>query len=412
MTYTIVEIFTREEVRWHGQPLSEAIVQLVAKEKTAARCLVTRAIAGCFENGEVATHRIVDLSYNLPVKIEVVLPPAELHTLLPRIEEMVTDGIVLVRDAEMRLHHTTGELLPRSLRVRDVMTSSPVSVKPGDRVREVFSVLVRSEFDSVPVTDADGRLVGMVGQEELVEKTGLHATSGVLAALWQGPAEDVPEAELAPPEAAQMTAQQVMTGRVPTTGADDLLVDAVRVMVKQNLKRLPVLDGDRRLVGMLARIDVLRTAHAASSRRRVCEHYGASVPGTMPVGEADLLDVPTVSPATPVRHVLDMFDREARRVVVVGEQGAPLGVLSDRDLLPLLDPKNKKKLDGLTAGSLMRTVPTIRRDANIEEALVWMVEHRRQRLPVVDAEGRYVGMLSREELLRIVLPQLGTPHQR
>ena len=53
----------------------------------------------------------------------------------------------------------------------------------------------------------------------------------------------------------------------------------------------------------------------------------------------------------------------------------------------------------------MRTVPTISQDASVEEALEWMVEHSRKRLPVIDRGGQYVGMLSREELLRILAPQ-------
>jgi PII-like signaling protein len=107
-SYSIIEIFTREEVHWHGTPLSEAIARLVAKEKRSARCIVTRGIAGCFENGEVTTHRIVDLSYNLPLKIEVILPSTEVDTVLPHIEEMVADGIVVVRQGEMRIHRTPG----------------------------------------------------------------------------------------------------------------------------------------------------------------------------------------------------------------------------------------------------------------------------------------------------------------
>ena len=107
-SYAVIEIFTREEVHWHGTSLSEAIVRLVAHEKTPARCIVTRGIAGCFENGEVATHHIVDLSYNMPLKIEVVMPAAELDQILPRIEEMVTDGVVLVREGELRVHRGPG----------------------------------------------------------------------------------------------------------------------------------------------------------------------------------------------------------------------------------------------------------------------------------------------------------------
>lgn len=403
-TYKIIEIFTSEEARWHGSPLYEAIVHVVAHEKSAARCIVTRGVAGCFENGEVASHRVMDISYNMPVKIEIILPPPELDRVLPRIEEMVTDGIVMVGEREIRVHRTTAGLLPRSLRVRDVMTASPISVKPEDHLREIVSVLVRSEFDGVPVTDAGGRLLGMIGQEHLVEKTGLHATPGLLAALAQGTPDAVPEADLFPVESAHMTARDVMTARVETSESDDLLVDAIRVMAKGNLKRLPVLDKEKHLVGMLSRIDVLRLASAGTARRRVLESYGATVAGSTPVSQANLLDVPTVSPDTPAREVLDAIDKEGQRVVVLDEAGVPAGVISDRDLLLLLDPKSKPKIGDLTARSLMRTVPTISMDESVEEALRWMVEHRRKRLPVVDAGGRYVGMLSREELLRILAP--------
>ena len=122
-------------------------------------------------------------------------------------------------------------------------------------------------------------------------------------------------------------------------------------MAKGNLKRLPVLDADKRLVGMLSRIDVLRLASAGTSRRKVLESYGAGVPGSTPVGRADLLDVPRVSPGTPAREVLDAMDQEGRRVVVLDEAGLFLGVISDKDLLPLLDPKT-----GIRSTSLLRAL--------------------------------------------------------
>ena len=202
-----------------------------------------------------------------------------------------------------------------------------------------------------------------------------------------------------------MTARDVMTSRVEAIGVDDKIADAVTTMTRGNLKRMPVLDKDKRVVGMLSRIDILRAASVGSSRRQVCQSYGVSVPGSIPIRDACLLDVPTVSPETPARQVLDVVDQEARRVVVVDDGRVPLGIISDRDLLPLLDPKHKQKIDELSAADLMRTVPTMRQDSTVEEALSWMVEHRRQRLPVVDEGGKYVGVLSREELLRILTPE-------
>lgn len=409
MTYKIIEIFTSQGARWHGSPLYDAIVQVVAKEKSAARCVVTQGVAGCYENGEVVSHRILDISYNMPLKIEIVLPPPELERILPKLEEMVADGIMVVKEGEVVLHRTSGGLLPRSVRVRDAMTSPAVAVGRDEHLREVVAVLVRSEFDSVPVVDADGRLIGMVDQEHLADKAELQATPGLLAALAQGGADAVLDAILFPAGSAQFTAKDVMVPAGETMGPDELVVDAVKIMAKKNLKRLPIVEAGDLLVGMLSRIDVLRLASVGTTLKKVLEGYGAHVSGSTTIDGASLLAVPTVSPDTPAREIIDSLDREGRRVVVLDEEGAPMGVISDKDLLPLLDPKAGKKVDDLTAGSLMREVPTITQQTSVEEALAWMIEHHRQRLPVVDRDGKYVGMLSREELLRILAPEGAGP---
>ena len=75
------------------------------------------------------------------------------------------------------------------------MTASPVSVGPEEGLRDVVCLLVRSEFDGVPVADSKGRLLGMISQEHLVQKTGLHATPGLLAAMARGE----PDARTGPP---------------------------------------------------------------------------------------------------------------------------------------------------------------------------------------------------------------------
>ncbi len=106
LTYGVIEIFTSEEARWHGSPLYDAIVHMVAKEDGFARCIVSKGIAGCYEDGEMASHRVMDLSYNMPLKIEIVLPASELERVLAHVDEMVTDGLVVVEDVEIRVHRT------------------------------------------------------------------------------------------------------------------------------------------------------------------------------------------------------------------------------------------------------------------------------------------------------------------
>ena len=129
--YKKIEIFTSEEARWEGRPLYDAIVQLVHDLKIAARCLVTRGIEGSYESGEIATGRLEVLSYNMPVRITIIVPAAESERILSKAEEMVTDGIVAVQDLSVISHKTRGLLMPRDTRVRDLMTPNPEKGQPG-----------------------------------------------------------------------------------------------------------------------------------------------------------------------------------------------------------------------------------------------------------------------------------------
>ena len=126
--YKKIEIFTSEEARWEGRPLYAAIVQFVHDLKIAARCLVTRGIEGSYESGEIATGRLEVLSYNMPVRITIIVPAAESERILSKAEEMVTDGIVAVQDLRVISHKTRGLLMPRHTRVRDIMTPAPKKV--------------------------------------------------------------------------------------------------------------------------------------------------------------------------------------------------------------------------------------------------------------------------------------------
>ena len=83
LKYHVIEIFTSEEARYKGRPLYLAVLEHVRGLKIAARGIVTKAVAGCYENGEIATHGIEVLSFNMPLKIEIIMPAPELEIVLP-----------------------------------------------------------------------------------------------------------------------------------------------------------------------------------------------------------------------------------------------------------------------------------------------------------------------------------------
>jgi len=106
MKYNVIEIFTSEKARWQAKPLHRAIVGKIRDAEIGARCLVTRGIGGCYENGELSSTSMEVLFLNMPLKIEIILPTVALDAILPVIEEMVTDGIVAVKDINVCSHRT------------------------------------------------------------------------------------------------------------------------------------------------------------------------------------------------------------------------------------------------------------------------------------------------------------------
>lgn len=407
LTYTVIVIYTSEQARWKGVPLHEALTRAVAGEKSAARCLVGRAIGGCYENGEVASHRVLDLSHNMPLKVEIILPTPEAERILARLEEMVPDGVVTVEHRLVRLHRTTGGLLPRGVMVRDVMTPHPTAVTSDSSLAEVASILVKAEFNGVPVVDKHKHVIGIITQGDLVSRGGMRLKPGLLKALKDaGGRADVLSPGFFSDELGSKLAEDVMTRNPVTVEEDARLVDVVKTMKAKRLKRLPVVDGDKRLVGMVARIDIMRLASLSSARRRVLEDYGVEVEVTAPVESVGLVEVPTVPRDTPLSELFELVDNPLQRVVVVDEQGRPVGLISDRELLPVVDERDQRKTSHLSAAAVMQTdIETVSTNTGLENALDLMVGKRLKRLPVVDDRGVFVGMLSREALLRALEPK-------
>ena len=89
----LLRIFVGESDKWQGKPVYEAIV-LKARELHLAGATVLRGPMGFGRNSRVHTVKVLRLSEDLPVVIEIVDTPDKIETLLPHVEQMVTEGLV------------------------------------------------------------------------------------------------------------------------------------------------------------------------------------------------------------------------------------------------------------------------------------------------------------------------------
>lgn len=150
--------------------------------------------------------------------------------------------------------------MPRTLPVRDVMTTDVLTVAPTDAVKDAMAALVRRGVDAAPVVDDDGRVVGLLSSGDLiVSESQVHVPTvlSILGATIELPGERKRfEEDLR--RAVGGTVADVMTLDPFTSGPDDTLEDAATSLHVHDVSRLPVVDGDGRLVGIIARGDIIR----------------------------------------------------------------------------------------------------------------------------------------------------------
>lgn len=96
----LLRIFIGESDTWHGKPLYQAIVQRL-REEGLAGATVIRGIEGFGAKSHLHTSRILRLSEDLPLLIEVVDEASRIDAVLPMLDEMVADGLVTLEKVEV-----------------------------------------------------------------------------------------------------------------------------------------------------------------------------------------------------------------------------------------------------------------------------------------------------------------------
>jgi nucleotide-binding universal stress UspA family protein/CBS domain-containing protein len=308
-------------------------------------------------------------------------------------------------------------------RVRDLMTAEVATVTGQTPVSEVISQLIEHGVKLLVVVDEERRVLGVVTLGHLLTHDETFRRLDLQRAVTTTHLSQHVDQVFA----AERTAADVMI-RHPLVLKDDTGMDAAaRWMVAQRVTRMPVVDADEKLIGMLAQAALLRfyadLPEASESLPAEVFAQQASHPRT--VGEAMLSKVPLVASGTPFPEVLRRVqETPLRRVIVVNRDGKALGVIGDSDLLvsqelvhrrnPILALAGRLSLNipedlfrgrlsqgPLTAEQMMRPHLFVVTPATlVTEAVRVMLAHQIKRLVVVDEAGKPLGLVDRQQLLR------------
>ena len=133
--------------------------------------------------------------------------------------------------------------------VKDVMTTHVVAVRKNASFKDMAARLREHRVSAFPVLDEDNKVVGVVSEADLLFKEALEfGVPGKLSSMLH-------QREQA--KAAGIVAEDLMTKPPVTIGPNEFVTHAARLMYTRKVKRLPVVDADGRLIGIVSRADVL-----------------------------------------------------------------------------------------------------------------------------------------------------------
>jgi CBS domain-containing protein len=404
-------IYVGESDSWRGRSLYMSILETLRKSGIAG-ATVMRGLAGFGAHSLIHTQAIERLSTDLPVVITVVDTEENIQRVVALVKPMVREGLMTLEDVQIVTYtHRYLHPLPADEAVQTIMTRDVVTVTPDVRAVDVIELLLGKLFKAVPVVDGDRRVVGIITDDDL-----LRAGMPVRLAVGQRLETSDVQALLAT-VSRDRTAGEIMSAPAITVPQDAALGHVVQEMLKRGLKRLPVVDGKGRLVGMVSRLDVLRAAAG----------YGVGQQETAPQPRPGRTLADLASAQVPSVHLNDdlidvlqqMLATDVTYVVVLDEQQQPMGVITEGDLVARVTPvmrgsvlqslaarvlgKDLRRGDALARDIMSERVLTAAPDTTLPDAIALMLREGRKRIVAVDGEGHAVGIVSRQTLLAATL---------
>ncbi len=401
-------VYVGESDSWRGRSLYMSILETLRKNGIAGATVV-RGQAGFGAHSLIHTWRIERLSVDMPMIITVVDTPENIERALALVKPMVREGLITLEDIDIvKYSHRYLHPLPADKPVAEIMTRHVTTVMPDTPAVEVVELLLGQLFKALPVIDEQQQVVGIITEEDLLEKADMPARLAVAGRLDAANLQ-----EFLAQIAAERTAQDIMTGPAHTVRQDDALGHVVQQMLERGFRRFPVVDAKGKLVGMVSRLDVLRATQGNGTREQ--EHAPIPRAGKV-LGEVMRTDLPVVHVNDDLVDVLQqMLQADVTYVVVLDERERAVGVITESDLVARVAPparrgilqalaarvlgKSIRRGDVVACDIMSEQVLSAPQQTTIPDAITLMLREGRKRIVVIDDAGNPVGLVDRQTLL-------------
>lgn len=183
---------------------------------------------------------------------------ADIDAVLARYNQVLDisrdDLAALIRETELESYKRR----IGTLHCADIMSGAPVSVEFGTPLAEAWALMHERRIKALPVTDRTRRVVGIVTQADFFRQLDLQQHEGIAGRL-----RELIRATRSVMSEKPEVVGQIMTRQVRVASADRPVVDLVPLFSEGGHHHIPIIDGERRLTGMITQSDFVRALYRA-----------------------------------------------------------------------------------------------------------------------------------------------------
>ncbi len=138
-----------------------------------------------------------------------------------------------------------------SISARDIMTKDVITVKKGKTLRDVAALLAKMRITGLPVVDEDNVVTGIISEKDILKRMGFDTFMDLVASYLK-------MGETSIPSIGDTTVEEIMSTPPVTVFEDTTVMEIMRLFIEKNINRLPVVNKDMKIRGIVTRHDLLK----------------------------------------------------------------------------------------------------------------------------------------------------------
>jgi len=147
-------------------------------------------------------------------------------------------------------------------KAKDIMTTDVIVAKKGDTIFKVAKMLISRKIGGLPVVDEDNKVIGVISETDIIKKEKkAHSTPFINVLEGIIFLDDINKMEKDLRDIAAYKVEELMSKNIVKVNEDEDFDDVANIMIKKSINRVPVVDENNILKGIICRYDIIKAMY-------------------------------------------------------------------------------------------------------------------------------------------------------